>query len=309
MNWVEFQEAKTRLIGGSSPPLLMMSGMMHDNGTRYLLEQKGVSCDNTETDLFSGHFEDRDFVWNGSKVRVMGNFQSGGHPALAGLGAVYCAGRVMDSYFFFHSGHYHPKQENALYFLCNFIEQSCEGLSGITRDTKVAQLCAVNHRFYRDKSETETYWASFAQIAEGSSPQKSKVASSSLVIPRSTPIRIGAPSPSVPIPISGSSKQVVKSSVPSLHDMGVTAHGRHLRTIPTRPAQWIPDANRTRCAGCNNEFGLFRRKHHCRQCGDIFCADCSNKQKALVRPARRNTEDTDAGPYRVCNTCHGIQEP
>lgn len=36
---------------------------------------------------------------------------------------------------------------------------------------------------------------------------------------------------------------------------------------------WKSDQETTRCFGCNNLFFLFfRRKHHCRKCGNIFCS-------------------------------------
>ncbi|GKT19073.1 hypothetical protein ADUPG1_011436 [Aduncisulcus paluster] len=51
-------------------------------------------------------------------------------------------------------------------------------------------------------------------------------------------------------------------------------------SISNAPAQivkrdkWIPDGPDDRCAICNSEFSLFHRRHHCRRCGRIFCADC-----------------------------------
>lgn len=42
------------------------------------------------------------------------------------------------------------------------------------------------------------------------------------------------------------------------------------------PAIWIPSKNITKCYMCKEEFGLWLRKHHCRVCGRIFCAYCSN---------------------------------
>jgi len=41
------------------------------------------------------------------------------------------------------------------------------------------------------------------------------------------------------------------------------------------PTTWIPDARVQRCFACNAEFSIFRRKHHCRSCGRIFCAACT----------------------------------
>jgi hypothetical protein len=40
----------------------------------------------------------------------------------------------------------------------------------------------------------------------------------------------------------------------------------------TRPAHWVPDAERHQCSGCGAEFGgggVWRSgKHHCRGCGE-----------------------------------------
>lgn len=38
---------------------------------------------------------------------------------------------------------------------------------------------------------------------------------------------------------------------------------------------WIPDSKAARCMGCQESFGLWRRKHHCRLCGQVVCWSCS----------------------------------
>ena len=38
---------------------------------------------------------------------------------------------------------------------------------------------------------------------------------------------------------------------------------------------WIPDDLRTHCTQCKSLFNWLRRRHHCRGCGDVFCADCT----------------------------------
>jgi len=40
---------------------------------------------------------------------------------------------------------------------------------------------------------------------------------------------------------------------------------------------WINDNMVTHCHICRTEFGFFTRKHHCRNCGNVFCYDCTNK--------------------------------
>ncbi|XP_066998946.1 RUN and FYVE domain-containing protein 2 [Anabrus simplex] len=59
--------------------------------------------------------------------------------------------------------------------------------------------------------------------------------------------------------------------------------------------QWAPDRQVTQCKGCNKEFNLTRRKHHCRNCGEIFCNACSDNTMALPSSAK---------PVRVCDECH-----
>ncbi|XP_037035625.1 myotubularin-related protein 4 isoform X4 [Bradysia coprophila] len=60
---------------------------------------------------------------------------------------------------------------------------------------------------------------------------------------------------------------------------------------------WVPDHCVSRCTGCQTEFWLGRRKHHCRSCGQIFCADCSEFWAAL--PDERLYQ-----PVRVCGPCY-----
>ncbi|XP_013173990.1 PREDICTED: RUN and FYVE domain-containing protein 2 isoform X1 [Papilio xuthus] len=57
---------------------------------------------------------------------------------------------------------------------------------------------------------------------------------------------------------------------------------------------WTSDKDAVACAACAKEFNITRRKHHCRRCGHIFCAACSDKTVALPG----NTK-----PVRVCDTC------
>lgn len=119
-----------------------------DNGTRYLENQKGTIFNNDYNSLFAGVAnKGSDFVWNGSNVRAATGFTNGGHPALAGFDLPLCAGRIMSTYFFFHSGHYHPKKTNALYFMADFIYNSCSSIyDGIARDTQTAKLCRMKLR-------------------------------------------------------------------------------------------------------------------------------------------------------------------
>mmetsp|Transcript_9864 Transcript_9864/g.14839 ORF Transcript_9864/g.14839 Transcript_9864/m.14839 type:complete len:980 (-) Transcript_9864:65-3004(-) len=50
-----------------------------------------------------------------------------------------------------------------------------------------------------------------------------------------------------------------------------------LKGWPLKPISrrsWLPDSAASNCMECNAVFTFFRRRHHCRFCGKIFCHDC-----------------------------------
>ncbi|KAI4336756.1 hypothetical protein L6164_015244 [Bauhinia variegata] len=59
---------------------------------------------------------------------------------------------------------------------------------------------------------------------------------------------------------------------------------------------WVPDEAVSKCTACGTDFSAFVRKHHCRNCGDIFCDKCTHGRIAL-------TADENAQPVRVCDKC------
>ena len=61
--------------------------------------------------------------------------------------------------------------------------------------------------------------------------------------------------------------------------------------------KWIPDEYVTICK-CGSKFGVIKRKHHCRGCGDIFCGDCLTK-KAKLKYANNKFD-------KVCDACYDI---
>ena len=61
-------------------------------------------------------------------------------------------------------------------------------------------------------------------------------------------------------------------------------------------AVWVPDASCQECMLCSASFGWFCRKHHCRQCGSLVCAECS-PHRALARGYLT--------PQRICAGCMG----
>ncbi|KAJ8867398.1 hypothetical protein PR048_031199 [Dryococelus australis] len=62
------------------------------------------------------------------------------------------------------------------------------------------------------------------------------------------------------------------------------------------PPPWIPDDMAPRCMSCEAAFTVVRRRHHCRNCGKVFCARCSANSVPLPRYGH-------VKPVRVCNRC------
>ncbi|PNF23373.1 RUN and FYVE domain-containing protein 2 [Cryptotermes secundus] len=67
------------------------------------------------------------------------------------------------------------------------------------------------------------------------------------------------------------------------------------RNVAKVEGQWASDKEVTHCKGCNKEFNITRRRHHCRNCGEIFCNACSDNTMSLPSSAK---------PVRVCDDCH-----
>lgn len=60
---------------------------------------------------------------------------------------------------------------------------------------------------------------------------------------------------------------------------------------------WLKDDEASGCKQCRKEFSISRRKHHCRNCGDIFCNTCSSNELSLPSYPK---------PVRVCDICHNL---
>lgn len=68
--------------------------------------------------------------------------------------------------------------------------------------------------------------------------------------------------------------------------------------------RWVPDEERAACKQCCASFGWWclRRRHHCRQCGEIFCARCLHRQRPLPSLAYPD-------PVKVCSKCFAMSPP
>ena len=61
---------------------------------------------------------------------------------------------------------------------------------------------------------------------------------------------------------------------------------------------WIPDSEAIFCMQCAVKFSMIRRKHHCRGCGKVLCAECSGFKAKLAY--------MDYQQARVCAICYRL---
>ncbi|AMD22153.1 HGL187Wp [Eremothecium sinecaudum] len=59
---------------------------------------------------------------------------------------------------------------------------------------------------------------------------------------------------------------------------------------------WMKDESAKECFACAKAFSTFRRKHHCRICGQIFCSSCTFLM--------HGDKFGHSGKMRICNNCY-----
>jgi len=82
----------------------------------------------------------------------------------------------------------------------------------------------------------------------------------------------------------------------ALHELGRENQSIQVELAKQSGRKWKDDTDVASCSGCQGPFSLTNRKHHCRNCGNIFCNDCSSKQANMAGYKK---------PQRVCEGCFG----
>uniref|UniRef100_A0A3Q0S0R6 phosphatidylinositol-3,5-bisphosphate 3-phosphatase n=1 Tax=Amphilophus citrinellus TaxID=61819 RepID=A0A3Q0S0R6_AMPCI len=87
----------------------------------------------------------------------------------------------------------------------------------------------------------------------------------------------------------------------STHSEDRLSEGSWDRVEPkdTEVTRWVPDHMASHCFNCDCEFWIAKRRHHCRNCGNVFCKDCCHLK--LPIPDQQLYD-----PVLVCNTCHDL---
>jgi hypothetical protein len=68
--------------------------------------------------------------------------------------------------------------------------------------------------------------------------------------------------------------------------------------LDKRPV-WVPDEAVRACTKCGKRFNFIDRRHHCRNCGQIFCSTCSNNFRQIPGLGYFTN-------VRVCDKCRDI---
>ena len=62
---------------------------------------------------------------------------------------------------------------------------------------------------------------------------------------------------------------------------------------------WDEDSVVTECRRCGVEFTIIIRKHHCRECGGIYCQDCALNATYSPAEVREMAENDEARQFYV----------
>ncbi|KAL1508880.1 hypothetical protein ABEB36_003702 [Hypothenemus hampei] len=60
---------------------------------------------------------------------------------------------------------------------------------------------------------------------------------------------------------------------------------------------WLKDEGAETCFSCSVKFTIYERRHHCRNCGQVFCSRCSRFESEISRLRILK-------PVRVCQNCY-----
>ncbi|KAH9837295.1 uncharacterized protein C8Q71DRAFT_595324 [Rhodofomes roseus] len=97
-------------------------------------------------------------------------------------------------------------------------------------------------------------------------------------------------------PIQDSDARSIRTQGSLRRSASVSKVIRRIRGEGLSRDYWMDDKLCKECYDCKSVFTAWRRKHHCRICGQVFCSRCASN---VIKGARFGQE----GMVRVCNLC------
>lgn len=109
---------------------------------------------------------------------------------------------------------------------------------------------------------------------------------------------------------SGEASQETAATTPNRHSP--TNNNNNLPdpalSSPRLSSPWDPDTLSNHCNACQSLFDpIFKRRHHCRLCGRLFCHDCSNT-RSLIPPSALVLK-SDSNVSAVVSNIHSLGSP
>jgi len=96
-------------------------------------------------------------------------------------------------------------------------------------------------------------------------------------------------------------REQVKEGEKTMEELGLQLSSSKLQVNAMKDeassvgSTWQSNAEAAKCKICDKDFTMARRRHHCRNCGGIFCDKCSDNKMSLASSAK---------PLRVCDNCY-----
>ncbi|KAL4251514.1 1-phosphatidylinositol-3-phosphate 5-kinase [Abortiporus biennis] len=97
-------------------------------------------------------------------------------------------------------------------------------------------------------------------------------------------------------PIQDSDARSIRTTASVRRSASVSKVIRRIRGEGLSRDYWMDDALCKECYDCKSVFTTWRRKHHCRICGQIYCSRCASN---IIKGARFGHD----GMVRICNLC------
>ena len=98
--------------------------------------------------------------------------------------------------------------------------------------------------------------------------------------------------------MAGDNAQLIKKVTnleTALQEFARENQALQVQTNKLSQRRWIDDEDVDACMKCSHTFTVRQRKHHCRNCGNIFCDNCSSKTATIAASSRKK---------RVCDQCY-----